>query len=100
MEKKLDKTICKAINEKRILQFSYQGHRRLVEPHTYGIDHLGHKALSAYQVGGTSTSGVLGWKLFHTDKITSLSVLQDEFYSHRNKYVKCDTRMSTIFCEL
>ena len=53
--------IAAAIQARRLLHFTYDGFRRTVEPHTYGTDRKGHKALRAYQVGGGSartTSGV------------------------------------------
>src|SRR3569623_186175 len=65
-----------AIENRQLLRFNYRGHERTVEPHIYGIDGIGHYALSGYQVGGGSESGQsVGWKLFRVDDIRSGTAL-------------------------
>lgn len=49
--------ITAAIHHRNLLTFVYDGFRRTVEPHTYGMDKKGHMALRAYQVSGGSESG-------------------------------------------
>lgn len=93
--------ITTAIQNKHLLSFFYDGYQRIVEPHTYGIDTKGHKALRAYQVSGGSESGQrTGWKLFHVNDIRSLSVLTEQFSCPRPKYKRGDTAFSTIYAEL
>ena len=59
-------SIASAIQSRNLLSFVYDGFRRTVEPHTFGVDAKGHAALRAYQVAGGSESGeYVGWKLFH-----------------------------------
>src|SRR5258705_2485779 len=48
--------ICEAIARKRLLQFSYGNHTRMVEPHILGRDSGGHNIFSAYLVSGYSDS--------------------------------------------
>lgn len=97
----MNSTICDAIRNKRLLTFSYHGHQRTVEPHTYGIDTLGHPALRAYQSGGSSNSGgIPDWRLFHEKDMSNLSMLQTTFSSARSGYVRGDKAFSTIHCQL
>jgi len=69
----MKQTIIEAVNKRNLLEFRYDGHLRLVEPHTYGVSTIGNDTLSAYQVEGTSDKGdVPDWKLFIISRITDL----------------------------
>jgi len=90
-------SIAAAIQERRLVTFSYDGYRRTVEPHAYGVDRKGHRALRAYQVGGGSESGEhVGWKLFHADEMQGLSVLPETFPGPRPGYKRADQAFSHI----
>ncbi|MCZ7556093.1 MAG: hypothetical protein M5R41_06805 [Bacteroidia bacterium] len=92
--------ICDAIKNMQTLSFTYNGYRRVVEPHTYGTDTKGHEALRAYQTSGSSESGELGWKLFHVGDIRGLSVLEATFPKPRPGYKRGDKGFSSIRCQL
>ena len=93
--------ISRAIREKRLLTFSYDGYSRTVEPHTYGIDVKGHESVRAYQVGGGSSSGEYrGWKMFHVSEMSGLSVTSAHFASARLDYKPGDKAFSTIYAQL
>lgn len=97
----MHQTIIKAIREKKVLSFTYDGYHRVVEPHCFGLTRAGNKALRCYQVRGGSSSGKLpDWKMMTIDKITALTMTQDEFSRPRPGYKKGDEHMTTIFCEL
>ncbi|MEO0300282.1 MAG: hypothetical protein ABIM58_05845 [candidate division WOR-3 bacterium] len=98
----MDDLICKAIKSKRIIKFNYEGFERIVEPHTYGIHKdTGNKVLSAYQIGGYSSSGKIpSWRLYLVDKITNLKITDKIFTEPRPGYRRGDSRMSLIFCEI
>ena len=67
--------IAEAIRTQHLLTFNYDGYMRTVEPHTYGTDRKGNRALRAYQVGGGSESGErVGWKIFHERDMKGLAV--------------------------
>ncbi|OQS45193.1 hypothetical protein B0T49_21805 [Chromobacterium violaceum] len=73
--------ICKAILEKRVLAFYYDGHYRTVEPHAYGTS-KGGLYLLGYQLTGKSRSGQsLGWRQFKVDHIAYMQILTDGFTS-------------------
>lgn len=90
-----------AIQGHHLLAFTYDGFLRTVEPHTYGIDRKGHRALRAYQVGGGSESGeYVGWKLFHADEIRGLTVLSQKFEGPRPGYKRGDHAFASIQSQL
>ncbi len=68
-------SIASAIQGRSLLFFMYDGFRRTVEPHTYGLYTMGHMALRACQVGGGRDSReYVRWKLFHVHEMLSVSV--------------------------
>lgn len=72
-------TIRSAIREHRMLEFSYGGRVRIVEPHVAGIKG-GRQGMLAYQTGGQSSSGgIPEWRRFYLDKISGLRVLKEGF---------------------
>ena len=63
-----DADFRRAIAEKRLIQLSYKGKLRVVEPHDYGI-YKGVARLFVYQVRGASTAQGRegrGWKMAAT----------------------------------
>lgn len=93
--------IITAIQGRKILSFTYDGHARIVEPYTYGIDSKGHPALRAYQTGGTSQSGRLPeWRLFHENDMRQIAVLDTSFAPRLSEYRRGDKAFSTIYREI
>jgi len=94
-------SISSAIKNLQLLSFTYDGYPRVVEPHTYGVDNNGHKAIRAYQVRGGSESGeYVGWKIFHISEMRQLSVLSEHFSGARPKYKRGDSAFTTILAQL
>jgi predicted DNA-binding transcriptional regulator YafY len=80
----VDRLIRAAIEKRRLLEFTYDRHLRLAEPHDYGI-HKGARKLLCYQVGGHSGSGkVPDWRTFMVDKIADANVTDTSFSGSRN----------------
>lgn len=97
----MKQTIIDAIKGRNLLEFSYDGHQRVVEPHTFGVSTKGNDSLSAYQVEGTSDKGVVpDWKLFTISKIVGFKKSDKTFLGTRPEYRKGDSRMSIIYAEL
>lgn len=93
--------IAEAIRTQHLVTFSYDGYRRTVEPHTYGIDRKGHRALRAYQVSGGSESGEhVGWKIFHERDMYGLAVLPQPFQGPRPGYKREDQVFARIEAQL
>lgn len=77
-----------AIAGKHLLQISYKGTLRVVEPHDYGI-YKGVARLFVYQVrGASSTQGRQGrgWKLLDAEHIAGCVVLDETFPGSRGDY--------------
>lgn len=74
----MEEIVMQGIREKRMVKFVYEGHRRVAEPHVYGIKN-GRRGILAYQTGGSSSSGEMGWKRFYFDKISGMETTDDEF---------------------
>jgi len=74
--------ILKAISEKRLIRFNYQGKARIAEPHDYGIQ-KGQLRLLAYQVRGVSTGKLPGWRWIEVPEVSDLEVLEDSFSASR-----------------
>ena len=92
--------ICDAIDQMRLIEFTYHGNQRVVEPHTFGNDTKGHDALRAFQVGGYSSSGSYDWKMFHTSDMMNVRISEQSFSSARPKYRRGDSGFDTIYCQL
>ncbi|GAA4400449.1 hypothetical protein [Quisquiliibacterium transsilvanicum] len=96
-----DQRIVDAINDRKLIRFTYHGHLRVVEPHTYGRDRKNHDAVRGYQVGGSSSSTSLPeWRVFHVAEMTGLSVTSRGFPGARPGYVRGDTAMTAIYAQL
>src|SRR5512135_1303168 len=100
MEIKMGGDIQSAIENMNLIEFSYEGGRRTVEPHCFGVSKAGNECLRAYQVGGYSSSGKMGWKLYDLSKMAELEVLNQTFEEPRADYQRNDKQMQTIYCQL
>jgi hypothetical protein len=70
-----------AIEQRKIVTFTYGGHERRVQPTAFGQSHRRRKdTLQGYQVGGgSSRGGIPHWRAFFVEQMTGLQVL-DEVY--------------------
>src|SRR3954471_2959994 len=79
-----DRCIRRAIFERRMLAFEYDGKPRLVEPHDYGRMKDLDRVL-CYQVGGESNSGKLpAWRLFEVSRMVNLKLSDQRFPGPRD----------------
>lgn len=98
--KNMSTIICRAIAEKRLIEFNYDGGNRVVEPHCAGTTTAGNPGLRGYQVGGYSSSGKMGWKMFDMSKAGSVNISNSHFGGPRPDYNRNDKGMSSIKCQL
>lgn len=96
----MNEDIVEAIENKKLIEFLYDGESRIVEPHCYGVTTKGNDAIRAFQVDGYSSSGKMGWKLYDLSKVDDLNISGKTFYSPRPGYKKGDRGMDDIYCEL
>ena len=97
----MNQTIITAIQNRSILEFTYEGHHRVVEPHSYGLSASRKEVIRCYQIGGSSVANsVPSWKIMDVDQIVGLFVTSRHFVRPRAGYRKGDRRLSAIFCEI
>ena len=93
--------ICEAIRCKKLLQFSYGSHLRVVEPHMLGRDSAGHDVLSAYLVRGYSESRKQPyWRFYLLSDLKALTMVDETFSGTRKGYNPKDPRMLRVYCRL
>ena len=91
--------ICEAIRSKKLLQFSYGNHLRVVEPHVFGQDSAARDILSAYLVGGYSESGKEPyWRFYLLSNIPLLTILNEHFPGPRQGFNPKDPRIVKVYC--
>lgn len=79
----MDEDIQRAIREKRLITFEYDGLHRVAEPHVYGV-HGGVPELLVYQVDGQSKTGPIpDWRRVKIGGIENLTLLEKRFPGRR-----------------
>jgi hypothetical protein len=96
----MNPTICKAVEERRVLELRYHGYSRIVEPHVYGQDKKGDEVVRCYQLAGGSDSGErAGWKLLKI-KEAVLVHLAETLFVPRSEYTRDDKVVIKVFCQV
>jgi len=79
----MNQQIIKAIREKKVIEFDYQGYHRVAEPHVYG-QNQGVDQLLVYQIRGGSSSGRLpNWRRVDLQGMINLIVTEETFHGPR-----------------
>jgi hypothetical protein len=96
----MDNNLCGAIQNRNIIEFIYDGKKRVVEPYCFGLNKsTGNKMLRAFQVGGFSSSGKsTDWKLYVVSKLQNLIVTEQIFEVNRSGYNPNDKDINPIYC--
>ncbi|RJG05158.1 hypothetical protein D3870_03220 [Noviherbaspirillum cavernae] len=96
----MNATICKAIEEKRVLELRYHGYSRIVEPHIHGEDKNGDEVVRCYQLAGGSESGErAGWKLLKIKDAVLVHLTETPFVP-RPEYKRDDKVVIDVFCRI
>ena len=97
-------TLCAAMEKRRVIEFSYHGGYRTVEPFCLGIVRSGdadNESLLCYQTGGISDlQEVVGWKLYRASEIQGIEPTGETFTGRRPGYDPDDTGMEHIYCRV
>src|SRR5436190_21426446 len=95
------KAIIDAIRNRNVVEFSYNGQVRIVEPQTYGVSKTGQPTLRGYQRAGGSISGYTrGLRLFELGKISKLRQTAERFIQAHPEHNPNDSAMSKIIASL
>lgn len=95
--------ICRAIRNRRLIEFTYEGATRVVEPHQLGKHPRGLLILSAYWVGGYSRSmdTLNRWRFYLVSRMSCVVILDELFPGERIGYKRVPNKiMSSAVCEL
>lgn len=96
----MNELICRAIRECTLLEFEYDGLRRIAAPYCHGFTNKG-EALRAIQLRGDSRSGGLGFgKLWLVAKMRKLRRLPEAFVPDDPNYHPRDSAMTSIHCHV
>jgi hypothetical protein len=87
--------LCFAIENKRVIMFTYNGKHRKGNPQCYGINKKGHEALRVHLVQGGSRPE----QMFLCNGINFI-ITDERFERSGPNYHKGDKDMTHIFCEL
>jgi hypothetical protein len=91
--------ICEAIRARLVLEFDYDGRRRIVAPYCHGVTAKGDEVLRAVQLRGWSRSGGLGFgKLWMIRKISNPRSTGETFTPDDPDYNPHDSAMSLVHC--
>ena len=93
--------IKEAIEYKQTLLVCYKGLPRIIEAHIVGANSAGQEFVRGYQVGGTSCTEEVGWKLLDIRKIQAVTAIHDQHFAKpRQGYVKNDPVITTIYAQV
>lgn len=82
----LEQRLHDAIDQRLVVQFWYQGHLRIAEPHVLGVKD-GRLHVLTYQVGGDSSSSSLpGWRRFFVDELSQLQIMSQAFVPQQQTF--------------
>lgn len=96
----MEQLILQAIAAKKLIEFSYSGHQRLIEPHVLGVNG-GVTQVLGYQVGGSSSSGgIPEWRRFDFPQISGLKLTSTSFPGSRpfpsGRHSSWDRRIAVV----
>jgi hypothetical protein len=97
-----EKMIIDALLNSKVLEFSYGGQPRIVEPQSYGLSKkTDHPIMRGYQRAGGSISGYTrGLRLFDVAKISSLRQTGEQFSEAQPGHNPNDSAMSKVIMSL
>lgn len=94
--------VCRAIQTRALLSFTYEGLPRVVIPCALGQHKsTGNLLLRSFQVRGTTESGSLPlWRLYDLSAVSRLEVLSESFEDAPAGYRRSDRAFAAIICQL
>jgi hypothetical protein len=97
----LELKICEAIGARRMLEFDYGGHHRVVQPYCHGFTRKGAETLRAVQMSSDGGPGGRGFgKLWTVAKMQNLRVVGEAFEADDPDYNPNDTALVEIHCRV
>ncbi len=96
----MNTTICDAIRVGEIIEFTYEGAIRIVEPFIYGADEKGVSFLKGYQIGGFNrvNDNSYTWDTYKVDQMSTIKFIGKKFHDKRAGYDPHDSAFKSIYC--
>ena len=92
--------LINAIDEKRVIMFTYKGVVRIVKPFIVGMSTRGNLLLSGFQIGGKASSGIVtGWKYFEVAGMRNVTIFSRTSGSIPSGYNRNDRQFKTIWAQ-
>ena len=96
-----DERVCRAIRERRLLEFDYGDKHRVTEPYCHGISTTGKQSVRALQVGGATRPGGFGFgKMWTIEKMANVRLSDATFVPDDPDYNPDDSAMAVIHCRI
>ncbi len=92
--------LCRAIADKLLVQFKYDGRSRIVEPFCCGMSTAENYVLRGFQIRGSDKTKPLCWRLYELAEMSQLSVTSHSFKGKREDYNPHDPQMTEIICRI
>jgi hypothetical protein len=93
--------LCRAITDKLVIQFRYDGRSRIVEPFCCGISTSANQVLlRGFQIRGADKTKPLCWRLYELVEMSQLSVTSHGFKGKRDGFNPQDPLITEIFCQI
>ena len=92
--------LCRAIADKLIVQFKYDGRSRIVEPFCCGIGIENNYVLRGFQIRGSDKTKPLCWRLYELEEMSHLNITQHRFKGKREEYNPQDSAIIKVFCRI
>ncbi len=90
--------ICEAIRSRAVLEFDYDGRRRVVAPYCHGRTAKHSEVLRAVQLSGYAPGGLGFGKLWTIAKMTNVRLSGETFMPEDPAYNPKDSAMAWIHC--
>jgi hypothetical protein len=93
--------LCRAVRDRRLLEFHYRGHHRVVAAYCHGRTRGRVEVLRAVQLRGSSRSGAFGiGKLWKAAEMHNVHVIDEGFIADDPDYHPDDSAMVWIHCRI
>jgi predicted DNA-binding transcriptional regulator YafY len=93
--------VCSAARARHVIEFTYDGHTRVVEPYVVWPSKDDEWQLGGWLVGGYSASGSEPpWRCYNIASMLNVNVLEQTFSGDRPQYNRDADRYSEAFCKV
>lgn len=93
-------TLCSATRSKHVVDFTYDGHERRVEPYVVWKDSKDEWQLGGWSVGFSKSGTEPPWRDYALNKITAVSITDESFDGNRPGYNRNANRYEHACCKV